>query len=583
MPFIEKDEVIQLLMHKADNSSHYVWTIANLKFFKTSNEWIFAFVQVKDVTLLAVDPLMSDHSIKDPNVRSEDFKIAWEDFVKGCNVKIASFVGITSAFFHVVKEHGFQSMLIGKEPWLKLKNGMPMGNSAKGIRSAKNQAIRAGVKVETYDIDQINNSPYLLSAIKSISREWEESSFIHLYGFMLATDPLANICGRKYFLAFLGDEVCSFLIATPIPGTNSYYLEDLIYKSNAPKGVGNLLTWEALKSLHQQGFNEASLGVVITTNTQAQDASNISFFRRKFIELSPKLINLFYNSTGCELYRSRFKPQKWSNIYMATTRTDKSEPGIITWLKVFVYLFVSYKPKLNIKFKSIFNVPIKLIKKYSITLTFVAISTFVFCHVNHFKIIPHDILLKYGFYPGAPHWQWIYRVVTSDFLYYNVNHFLFVIISMLLVLSWAERTHKKIFVLMFVIAAIFLDDIIKYYLLFKPFQYFQPSIYKQLMSHSIFNEGEGLIGGSLILMSFLGLQLDRFRRPKSAILFAVMSLALLLAITYTSESMLHLVYDLDHVLFLAIGFIIGKIMRSLQRKKSRMSCKLKTPSFTPLI
>jgi len=202
MPFIEKDEVIQILMHKANNSSHLVWTIADLTFYKTCNDWVFAFAQVKEITLVAVDPLMSDHSIEDPSARQTDFQIAWKDFVKGCNVKIASFVGITSDFFHIIRSQGFQGLLIGKEPWLKLKDGLPKGNSTKGVRSARNKAIRAGIRVEAYSIDQINNSPHLIDKIKEISRKWEGSSFIHFHGFMLATDPLANIPGRKYFWLF---------------------------------------------------------------------------------------------------------------------------------------------------------------------------------------------------------------------------------------------------------------------------------------------------------------------------------------------------------------------------------------------
>src|SRR4051794_23319712 len=105
MPFLEKAQAFEQFRKWGRNSSHFVWFLADLKFFRTSNDWIFGFAQRGDVTLLALEPLIchGDEAVL-------GFDQAWREFSEAVQPKISIFISIYSSFAEILSAKGFQNV-----------------------------------------------------------------------------------------------------------------------------------------------------------------------------------------------------------------------------------------------------------------------------------------------------------------------------------------------------------------------------------------------------------------------------------------------------------------------------------------
>src|SRR4051812_13548562 len=128
MSEVSTDYVLKRLRREAFNSSHFVWLLADLKFFETSGGWLFAYQPVGRVTLFALEPLGPKNESENP------FAIAWQEVATHLNVRIASFVGIGVEFAKQLEAIGFGVCRVGREPWIDLKDFQPRGNDGRSVR-----------------------------------------------------------------------------------------------------------------------------------------------------------------------------------------------------------------------------------------------------------------------------------------------------------------------------------------------------------------------------------------------------------------------------------------------------------------
>src|SRR5258708_21468937 len=64
--------------------------------------------------------------------------------------------------------------------WVQLKDCIPKGNAAKGVRSARNQAIHAGITVEEWKKTDFDQDPEKRTTIRSEEHTSELQSPDHL-------------------------------------------------------------------------------------------------------------------------------------------------------------------------------------------------------------------------------------------------------------------------------------------------------------------------------------------------------------------------------------------------------------------
>lgn len=571
---ITQDQVYPYFKKSALNSSHFVWFLDQYEFYQSQNQWIFAYRQMGPITLLALEPLMPEELATYSTETQQQFQLAWQEFTKVIKPKISAFVAVYSPFQALLKNGGFESIKIGVEPWADLENYIPRGNAGKGVRSARNQAIRVGMRVEEISAELIQGSPEIQNKIRSIHEQWKNSRILQLNHFLNAVDPFKYPQSRRYFLLKdPSDQIKGYLIATEIPGIRSYFLEDLLLERSTPKGCAELLTLEAMRSLKESGVNTASLGVISgsTSDASATGATaGLPKSIRYLVGTLPKIANRLYNFNGLEVFRKRFNPGFWKDIHLAV----KNEPNsgysdTQAWILSLWMLLIAFKPRLKFSLRWLTSSALNPLRKHPVSISVAVLSFALFATLNHFDTLPEKLISQFAFANDAPLREWILRSVVSDFLYFDRIHFLFCVIPLVAILFWTEKSHRLQFTIPFVLAICVFDDILNFALVIKPFSYFQPEFYQRLVDVKD-------VGGSLWLATLLGLQLCQIKRNRE-IIFTCLSMIAVFGFVYNSEHLKTLILNLNHFLFISLGYISGKLKFEYERRQSRAVAKNRPP------
>lgn len=571
MPFLEREQVYSQFKRLGSNSSHFVWLIANLRFFQTTQGWIFGFIRVGKVTLFALEPLIPGAPLLYTDEHQTLFQEAWAELNRTIPLDIIAFVAVYEPFLTLLHKNGFQTLKIGKEPWISLETPLAAGNSAKGVRAAKNQALRAGVHIEEWPSAELQRSLTKQKTLQELLSFWKSSRWLSLAGFLNKVDPFAFIECRRYFVALNAiEQVEAFIVVTPVPGIAGYFLEDLIATPHSTRGVGDLLTLEVLETLKREGAKMASLGVVSVNSMDSNSCHGFSKVSKKCLHGVSRLLTLFYNFNGMEVFRKRYKPSRWENIYLAVKGAQPEKPVyFITWLQVLLAILLAFQPRLTLSPAWFKTKAVKFFKRTPIAVTLAPFILFLFAKINHFGSLPDWALSKYGFSAQAPLSEWVFRSITSDLLYFSPEHFWIWGTAYIVLLAWTEKTHSKLFSLSFFILISIFDDFINYACIIRPFYFLQRPLYENLISQKD-------VGGSLVMVALAGLQICEFRKNRE-IYFALGAVGLVFGYVFISIHFHSFILNINHFLFLSLGYIIGKLNFEYRRSVSRKASKGKTP------
>ncbi|HEY8278199.1 MAG TPA: phosphatidylglycerol lysyltransferase domain-containing protein [Bdellovibrionota bacterium] len=567
MGLISKEAAFAKFQKHGQNSSHFVWFLAGLEFFETSEGWIFAFRKQGKVTLFALEPIFPEDS-SSFLLNVESCKRALAEMEQAIQPGISFFVSVYDPFLNILKELGYQSLQVGKEPYVKLADCIPTGKSGKGVRAARNQALRAGVKVEEWNKEKFEKHPERLEEMRTVLAEWQARNLVDLGEFLNKVNPFAHMDLRRYFLAYSPEgRFDGFLVATPIPGKRGYFLEDLVMRPGSSRGVGELLTLEAMTALAESGADVASLGVV--SMTEIEDGHHLPSTMDLLLVTIPKFISKFYNVGGLETFRKRFKPHVWENISVALKNHSGQQSDTSAWIKALTALIVSFKPKFNFSWSWLWGTVSRPVLRYPVTSAAAAAFTSSFLFINGGGTLPDSVLRQLGFSGSAPAWQWPFRSVASDFLFFNFFHLASSVVLLCILIRWMERCYPSRFVAFTVIATSVLDDLINQCVLVTPYKYFQPKVFARLIEIKD-------VGPSLWLATFAGLQLCQLRRNRE-IAFAVLLVMVITSFALSSSHLSTLVLNLNHSLFLTFGYLLGKLRFEYEREVSRKVARQKPP------
>lgn len=529
---------------------------------------MFGYVQKGSVTVFALEPLIPSF---DSNVIADEYHAAWREFDEEVKTKIVLYVSVYDDFLSILKKAGYQALHIGKEPYVLLSNCIPTGKSGKGVRAARNQALRAGVAVEEWSANKIQADKKVEVEMREILKRWKSRNVMELGGFLNTVNPFEKMKDRRYFLARKNNEQLeAFLVATPIPGKKSYFLEDMVVRPGAARGAGELLTLEAMIALAESKAEMASLGVVALTSINENSGYKLPRTINTIFIKIPKFLSRFYNASGLETFRKRFKPHIWENVSLAVKNNPSSGVSDTkAWFRAFGALLLCFTPKFRLSSEWFTSTFLRPILRYPTSHLTAALFIASFCFINRGGELPTWALNSFGISGDTPILQWFYRTFTSDFLFFDATHFGISLVLLWGLIRWMERTYSKNFVIGFVLATSFLDDFINQILLIRPYRYFQPHLFSHLIAIKD-------VGPSLWIAVFIGLQLVTMKRNRE-VLFAILLCSFILVFSFSASHYSNLILNLNHPLFLAFGYICGKIRFHHEQEASRKVAKQKPP------
>lgn len=446
MKLVNNEELYSRLKKQAYNSSHYVWLWSDLKFLESSNGWIFGVTKELGVNLVALEPLPPLDKTSD----EASLAIALEDLQSFFQGGTVAFVGINTPFAKTLANLGYASFQIGKEPWVNLSDIKPTGHAGRKVRVGRNQAIKSGLRVEEWKLTDVIKDKEKLATLNEVKQLWEDQSFVALSGFLHGM-TFENIPeDRKCFVALTKENVVDgILITTPIAADKSWYFEDLLIRttSEATKGIGELLTLSAMESLQQLGHEEVSLGIVPMTTVGVSEFGKeppANFL--KLTKFFQSTMGMFYNASGMELFRKRFKVVRWDKIYLSIKTDNKSKKSeTIQWITVLLAITLAYKPSFQLKPSFIADQIMTPVRRYKTTFAFLFISIVSFLMISKVIDFSQFAQAKLEFSKDAPFWQWPLRTLSSELVYYSsTNFWLFVtMISAALVYIEGEVFNRK--------------------------------------------------------------------------------------------------------------------------------------------
>ena len=516
---ISRETAFEIFKSSATNSSHFVWFLNSFQFWQAPNQGsILAYLPIGNIILLPLEPLMT----------RDGFAADWKVFTKEHPAALYCFVAVPARFQSTLRKIGFDGLLIAKEPWIQPLHSIPKGSAGKGVRAARNQAIRAGVTIEYWPGEEVEQDPLKKNCILEILENWKDQHLIEVDGFLNRVDPFTHASIRHYFIAFNADRTAAgFLIVTPVGNSKKYFLEDLILAPSAKRGTGELLTTEALEQISTLEGEAASLGVVSLLRMESDSLTHVSPETKKAFSLLLWFARRVYPTQGLETYRKRFKPSRWDPLYLSAIRGDGTAPKLSDWMRVAIALIRAFRPKIRLSWRAVHSPITDLLNAHPISISFLTISTFLFWKVNHFGNLQ----------------QWSYFCA----------------------LVWLEKTENKSFYLPFILGLHFFDDFFNYFLLHQPFRFLA------------FQD----VGGSLELMTVLGYQIYLHARKNKEWIFISLLLGVTLTLIFGSRQFTTLVSNAEHLIFLVLGYLIGKIRLDQLRKISHKTAKGKSPLLKP--
>jgi hypothetical protein len=173
---------------------------------------------------------------------------------------------VGTEFAEIARSCGMGLLHIGESGYFSLPEWRPAGDRAKKVRAGVNQASKAGVRVETYfpaqsQGRQENEDAQIRAEIEELCQAWINTREVDALGWLLELNPFHLCETKRYFLARnAAGKLEGMLVCSPIYAQNGWYLEDLIRRPGAERGVSELLAVEALKRLAADGASLATLG-----------------------------------------------------------------------------------------------------------------------------------------------------------------------------------------------------------------------------------------------------------------------------------------------------------------------------------
>nr|WP_320132700.1 phosphatidylglycerol lysyltransferase domain-containing protein [uncultured Holophaga sp.] len=293
----------ECLAKQGSHPNHPVALLSPHRFFRTRKGSFMPFRRSFGALTLTCDPLLGD----------EPLGQALREFDRSRPNRAMVFAGVTGPTATELATLGYTVLKIGEEPWVDLADCLPKGNRGKGVRAARNQALRAGCTAAEWTREACLAQR---GAVEGLYREWRGLTFISLEGGALATDPFADIPGRHYFAVEREGGLEAFLVATPVREGETYYLEDLVYRRHCTRGAQELAVLTALECLRLSGATRASLGLVLLRHLETGAASTLDMGTLP-MRLLRRGIARLYNAEGQDLFRKRFQIARWEPTYLA--------------------------------------------------------------------------------------------------------------------------------------------------------------------------------------------------------------------------------------------------------------------------
>ena len=419
--------------------SHFITRIGSAEHENPHTNHESAIIGYKNIdrtSMMLTDPLCA------PAHRGE----AIARFVKYCehNKHDALMLAIDQSTADEAKKQGFKLIKIGQEPIFDLANYDSEALPSK-LKSSIRQVAKKGVGIEEIPVSKMF-TPAFATPLNDLLSKWFMTRGSDAFRLLTEVAPVKAAEDKKFFVARSNDTIEGLLVCSKIFGRNGYLLHDLIRAPFSVNGVTDALVVHALKSLKEQGFEIASLGVSplagINPKSEPSDFPRVT----NLLHWTFENVRSTYRFKELYHFKKKFLPSREEASYLAVPKGRLKLRHVVAILSMFSDLNLFRQAAFVLrKWRLGYNVPKPLAKflnpdkillppmasfdretvfsrlKFTLGMIFLNIYTFIYTTSADGQI-DADILEQHGFsFQNFSEHSWSV-LVTSNFVHFNYTH-----------------------------------------------------------------------------------------------------------------------------------------------------------------
>jgi phosphatidylglycerol lysyltransferase len=253
----------------------------------------------------------------DPVCAVSDAPTLLADFVAALDGRAVCAYQVTLEFLEAFRRAGFSDVQIGNEAVFDLERFTLAGGQMELVRAATNKARREGVRI-------IEHQPFapgagaLNAELRAVSEEWLRNKNNREMGFLLGGLELECVTAKRYFVARSdggNGRVEGFIVCEPIYGRRGYYLDVTRRRMDAVRGTMELLTTEIFRTLHDEGYAIASMGLAPLANLDDPDLKRHPRLTR-LMRYAYDHVENTYDFKQLYRYKAKYHPHAWERRYL---------------------------------------------------------------------------------------------------------------------------------------------------------------------------------------------------------------------------------------------------------------------------
>jgi phosphatidylglycerol lysyltransferase len=132
--------------------------------------------------------------------------------------------------------------------------------------------------------------------------------------FLIEPQTLADLEGRRIFVAERGGTPVGFLTASPIPARRGWLTEQFVRGAAAPNGTVELMIDAAARAVAAGGARYFTMGLVPLSDNATEDPGNPAWLRWLLAWVRAHG-RRFYDFDGLAAFKAKFRPHGWEPIY----------------------------------------------------------------------------------------------------------------------------------------------------------------------------------------------------------------------------------------------------------------------------
>jgi phosphatidylglycerol lysyltransferase len=285
--------------------------------FSSNGDAAVGFVKRHGVFVVAGAPVCSLQTL--PEVTEE-----WEAYAARQAQRVCYFGAAERLHDLIGSKLGYSTVVLGAQPVWQPKEWSSIIAGHASLRAQLNRARNKGIVVCEWESARASGHPQLQSCLS----QWLSTRGLPPLQFLVEPRAMANMEGRRIFVAESGGEVVGFLNAAPVPARRGWLTEQFVRGTAAPNGTIEALVDAMMRAINRDGALYATMGVAPLSSRHALCHDPNPPWLRALLAWVRAHGHRFYNFEGLEAFKSKLQPHGWEPIY-AISSEPRFSPGTL--------------------------------------------------------------------------------------------------------------------------------------------------------------------------------------------------------------------------------------------------------------